>query len=47
MFLNILIIKLKIEIKKIKLVVLLFANAPTINFKLIDKGIALLKRISF
>ena len=30
--------------KKIKLVVLLFANAPTINFKLIDKGIALLKK---
>ena len=32
--------------KKIELVVLLFANAPTINFKLIDKGIALLKKIN-
>jgi len=30
--------------KKIELVVLLFANAPTINFKLIDQGIALLKK---
>jgi len=30
--------------KKIKLLVLLFANAPTINFKLIDKGINLLKK---
>ena len=30
--------------KKIELVVLLFANAPTINFKLIDKGITLLKK---
>ena len=30
--------------KKIELVVLLFANAPTINFKLIDKGIASLKK---
>jgi len=30
--------------KKIKLVVLLFANAPTINFHLIDKGISLLKK---
>ena len=30
--------------KKIELVVLLFANAPTINFKLIDQGITLLKK---
>ena len=30
--------------KEIKLVVLLFANAPTINFQLIDKGILLLKK---
>ena len=30
--------------KKIKLVVLLFANAPTINSHLIDKGISLLKK---
>ena len=33
--------------KKIKLVVLLFANAPTISFKLIDKGITLLKNNSY
>ena len=30
--------------KKIELVVLLFANAPTINVKLIDQGISLLKK---
>jgi len=30
--------------KKINLVVLLFANAPTINVKLIDQGISLLKK---
>ena len=30
--------------KKIELVVLLFANAPTINYQLIDRGIKLLKR---
>ena len=34
----------KKNIKKIELVVLLFANAPTINFKLIDQGISLLKK---
>ena len=34
----------KKNIKKIELVVLLFANAPTINFKLIDQGITLLKK---
>ena len=30
--------------KKIELIVLLFANAPTINYQLIDKGIKTLKR---
>ena len=30
--------------KKIELVVLLFANAATVNFKLIDQGITLLKK---
>ena len=30
--------------KKIELIVLLFANAPTINFKLINQGITLLKK---
>ena len=34
----------KQNIKKIELVVLLFANAPTINYQLIDEGIRLLKR---
>ena len=34
----------KQNIKKIELVVLLFANAPTINYQLVDKGIRLLKR---
>ena len=34
----------KQNIKKIELVVLLFANAPTISYQLIDKGIKLLKR---
>ena len=36
--------QVKKKIKKIELVVLLFANAPTINFKLIDQGITLLKK---
>ena len=36
--------QVKKNIKKIELVVLLFANAPTINFKLIDQGITLLKK---
>ncbi len=36
--------KLIKENKKIKLVVLLFANAPTINAKIIDKGIKFLKK---
>ena len=34
----------KQNIKKIELIVLLFANAPTINYQLIDEGIRLLKR---
>ena len=36
-------IKKKLK-KKIKFVVLLFANAPTINFELIDRGIDILKK---
>jgi len=36
--------KLKKENKNIDFIVLLFANAPTINFKLIDKGINILKK---
>jgi len=36
--------KLENEKKKIDLVILLFANAPTITSKLIDKGISILKK---
>ena len=34
----------KKNLKKIELIVLLFANAPTVNFKLINQGIVLLKK---
>ena len=37
-------IKKMLKKKKIKIVVLLFANAPTITAKMIDKGIEILKK---
>ena len=39
-------IKKMLKKKKIKIVVLLFANAPTITAKMIDKGIEILKKIN-
>ena len=38
---------LKKENKKIELIILLFANAATVNAKLIDKGIQILKKKNF